>query len=94
MKVVNKLLILHQIPSFIIHTCLYFQNQGKPGHEVQSSTLELINGLVSLVHQQWMPEDVAQEAMEVKQLIHPKSASGLTLLYQLDKSVFGLSGFG
>jgi len=42
----------------------FFQNQGKPGHEVQSSTLELMNGLVSLVHQQCMP-DVASEAMEV-----------------------------
>jgi hypothetical protein len=47
-----------------IFFCVIFQNQGKPGHEVQSSTLELMNGLVSLVHQQCMP-DVASEAMEV-----------------------------
>jgi len=40
------------------------QNPGKAGHEIQSSTLELINGLVSLVHQQTI-HDVAQEAMEV-----------------------------
>ena len=45
------------------NVCLYPQNPGKAGHEIQSSTLELINGLVSLVHQQMMP-DVAQEAME------------------------------
>jgi len=46
----------------------FFQNQGKPGHEVQSSTLELMNGLVSLVHQQCMP-DVASEAMEVSHTV-------------------------
>jgi len=33
--------------------------QGKPGHEIQSATLELINGLVSLVYPPGMP-DVAQ----------------------------------
>jgi len=38
-------------------------------HEVQSSTLELINGLVSLVHQTTMP-DVAQEAMEALLALH------------------------
>jgi hypothetical protein len=34
-------------------------SQGKPGHEIQSATLELINGLVSLVYPPGMP-DVAQ----------------------------------
>lgn len=47
----------------------YFKNQGKAGHEIQSSTLELINGLVSLVHQPTMP-DVAQEAMEALLVLH------------------------
>lgn len=47
----------------------YFKNQGKAGHEIQSSTLELINGLVSLVHQATMP-DVAQEAMEALLVLH------------------------
>lgn len=42
---------------------------GKAGHEVQSSTLELINGLVSLVHQPTMP-DVAQESMEALLALH------------------------
>jgi hypothetical protein len=46
-----------------------FKNQGKAGHEIQSSTLELINGLVSLVHQATMP-DVAQEAMEALLVLH------------------------
>jgi hypothetical protein len=46
-----------------------FKNQGKAGHEIQSSTLELINGLVSLVHQSTMP-DVAQEAMEALLVLH------------------------
>lgn len=48
---------------------LLYQNQGKAGHEITSSTLELINGLVSLVHQPTMP-DVAQEAMEALLVLH------------------------
>ena len=48
---------------------LMLNNQGKPGHEIQSSTLELINGLVSLVHQPSMV-DVAQEAMEALLVLH------------------------
>ena len=44
--------------------CHFLQNPGKAGHEIQSSTLELINGLVSLVHQPALA-DVAQGAMEV-----------------------------
>ncbi|KAK2723413.1 hypothetical protein QYM36_001922, partial [Artemia franciscana] len=48
---------------------LMLNNQGKAGSEVQSSTLELINGLVSLVHQPSMP-DVAQEAMEALLMLH------------------------
>lgn len=47
----------------------WLQSLGKAGHEVQSSTLELINGLVSLVHQPTMP-DVAQEAMEALLALH------------------------
>lgn len=49
---------------FLTFCLLFDQNPGKQGHEIQSSTSELINGLVSLVHQQTMPE-IAQEAMEV-----------------------------
>ncbi|KAJ8312996.1 hypothetical protein KUTeg_010369 [Tegillarca granosa] len=55
--------LIHADPYLMLH------NQGKPGHEIQSSTLELMNGLVSLVHQQWMP-DVAQEAMESLLCLH------------------------
>lgn len=47
----------------------FLQSLGKAGHEVQISTLELINGLVSLVHQPTMP-DVAQEAMEALLALH------------------------
>ena len=47
----------------------YFSLSGKPGHEIQSSTLELINGLVSLVYQPGMP-DVAQEAMDSLRKLH------------------------
>ncbi|CAH1393434.1 unnamed protein product [Nezara viridula] len=48
---------------------LMLNNQGKAGHEIQSSTLELINGLVSLVHQPSMP-DIAHEAMEALLVLH------------------------
>ena len=45
------------------------QSKEKTGHEIQSSTLELINGLVSLVHQTTMP-DVTGEAMEALLTLH------------------------
>lgn len=48
---------------------LMLKNQGKAGHEMQSSTLELINGLVSLVHEPTTP-DVAMEAMEALLTLH------------------------
>ncbi|KAH9376387.1 hypothetical protein HPB48_014676 [Haemaphysalis longicornis] len=49
---------------------LMLNSQGKPGHEVQSSTLELINGLVSLVHQPPSMQDLAAEAMEALLVLH------------------------
>ncbi|XP_013381612.1 neurofibromin-like [Lingula anatina] len=55
--------LIHADPILMLH------NPGRAGHEIQSSTLELINGLVSLVHQQSMP-DVAQEAMEALLCLH------------------------
>ncbi|KAK2587535.1 hypothetical protein KPH14_003672 [Odynerus spinipes] len=48
---------------------LMLNNQGKAGHEMQSSTLELINGLVTLVHQTTML-DIANEAMEALLVLH------------------------
>ncbi|XP_031834542.1 neurofibromin 1 isoform X3 [Nomia melanderi] len=48
---------------------LLLNNQGKAGHEIQSSTLELINGLVSLVHQPTML-DIGYEAMEALLVLH------------------------
>ncbi|XP_044015830.1 neurofibromin isoform X2 [Aphidius gifuensis] len=55
----------------LIHTdpMLMLYNYGKAGHEIQSSTLELINGLVSLVHQPTM-NDIANEAMEALLVLH------------------------
>lgn len=55
----------------LIHTdpMLMLYNNGKTGHEIQSSTLELINGLVSLVHQPTM-NDIANEAMEALLVLH------------------------
>ncbi|XP_055375510.1 neurofibromin [Condylostylus longicornis] len=55
--------LIHADPTLLLNT------QGKVAHEVQSSTLELINGLVSLVHQPTM-HDVAQEAMEALLALH------------------------
>ena len=48
---------------------LFLNSQGKPGHEIQPLTLELINGLVSLVYHPGMP-DVAQEAMDALSKLH------------------------
>ncbi|ESO97611.1 hypothetical protein LOTGIDRAFT_104331 [Lottia gigantea] len=55
--------LIHADPNLMLH------NQGKPGHEIQRSTLELITGLVSLVHQPWMT-DVAQKAMKALLCLH------------------------
>ncbi|KAK2173204.1 hypothetical protein NP493_892g01057 [Ridgeia piscesae] len=55
--------LVHADPIVMLH------NPGKAGHEIQSSSLELINGLVLLVHQQTMP-DLAQEAMEALLCLH------------------------
>ncbi|XP_063853822.1 neurofibromin-like isoform X3 [Scylla paramamosain] len=53
----------------LIHADPMLMLNGKAGHEIQSSTLELINGLVSLVHNASMP-DVAAEAMEALLVLH------------------------
>ncbi|KAG8232721.1 hypothetical protein J437_LFUL013314, partial [Ladona fulva] len=64
-----KSLLLWMVRLIHADPMLMLNNQGKAGHEIQSSTLELINGLVSLVHQPTMP-DVAQEAMEALLVLH------------------------
>ncbi|XP_021921694.1 neurofibromin isoform X3 [Zootermopsis nevadensis] len=66
---VIKNLLLLMVRLIHADPMLMLNNQGKAGHEIQSSTLELINGLVSLVHQPTMP-DVAQEAMEALLVLH------------------------
>ncbi|MGH0174876.1 UNVERIFIED_CONTAM: hypothetical protein FKN15_069609 [Acipenser sinensis] len=53
--------LIHADPKLLLH------NPGKPGHEIQSSTAELITGLVQLVPLPNMSE-VAQEAMEASEL--------------------------
>lgn len=65
----HKALLLLMVRLIHADPMLLLNNFGKAGHEVQSSTLELINGLVSLVHQPTMP-DVAQEAMEALLALH------------------------
>ncbi|CAH0561866.1 unnamed protein product [Brassicogethes aeneus] len=62
-------LLLYMVRLIHADPMLMLNNQSKVGHEIQSSTLELINGLVSLVHQPTMP-DVAQEAMEALLVLH------------------------
>lgn len=62
-------LLLYMVRLVHADPMLMLNNHGKAGHEIQSSTLELINGLVSLVHQPTMPE-VAQEAMEALLVLH------------------------
>ena len=48
---------------------LMLNNQGKASHEMQSSTMELINGLVSLIHPASMA-DVSVEPMEALLTLH------------------------
>ncbi|XP_042885721.1 neurofibromin-like isoform X11 [Penaeus japonicus] len=64
-----KNLLLWMVRLIHADPMLMLNNQGKAGHEIQSSTLELINGLVSLVHNPSMP-DVAAEAMEALLVLH------------------------
>uniref|UniRef100_T1JUK4 Ras-GAP domain-containing protein n=1 Tax=Tetranychus urticae TaxID=32264 RepID=T1JUK4_TETUR len=65
----HKNLLLMLVRLIHANPLLMLNNQGKPGHEIQSSSLELINGLVSLVHQPLM-QDVAPEAMEALLVLH------------------------
>ncbi|XP_055612148.1 neurofibromin isoform X5 [Uranotaenia lowii] len=65
----HKALLLLMVRLIHADPMLLLNSLGKAGHEVQSSTLELINGLVSLVHTPTMP-DVAQEAMEALLALH------------------------
>lgn len=48
---------------------LMLHHQDKTGHEIQSATMELINGLVSLMHQDTL-NDVATCAMEALLTLH------------------------
>ncbi|XP_050358345.1 neurofibromin isoform X1 [Nymphalis io] len=48
---------------------LMLSNPGRTGIEIQSSTTELINGLVSLVHHTGM-EEISQEAMDALLALH------------------------
>lgn len=65
----QKNLLLSMVRLVHVNPMLMLNNQGKAGHEIQSNTLELINGLVSLVHQPSMP-DIAQEAMDALLVLH------------------------
>ncbi|XP_039612599.1 neurofibromin isoform X2 [Polypterus senegalus] len=55
--------LIHADPKLLLH------NPGKQGHEIQSSTAELIIGLVHLVPWPNMPE-ISQEAMEALLVLH------------------------
>jgi neurofibromin 1 len=65
----HKTLLLLMVRLIHAEPMLLLNSFAKSGHEVQSSTLELINGLVSLVHQPSLA-DVAQEAMEALLALH------------------------
>ncbi|XP_060536829.1 neurofibromin isoform X2 [Cylas formicarius] len=62
-------LLLYMVRLIHADPMLLLNHHGKAGHEIQSCTLDLINGLVSLVHLQNMPE-VAQEAMDALLVLH------------------------
>ncbi|XP_030756453.1 neurofibromin isoform X2 [Sitophilus oryzae] len=66
---VYRNLLLYMVRLIHADPVLMLNHHGKPGHEIQSCTLDLINGLVSLVHLQSMPE-IAQEAMDALLVLH------------------------
>ncbi|XP_026322570.1 neurofibromin [Hyposmocoma kahamanoa] len=55
--------LIHEDPMLML------SNPGRSGVEIQSSTTELINGLVSLIHQTGMGE-ISQEAMDALLALH------------------------
>ncbi|KAL0113512.1 hypothetical protein PUN28_012574 [Cardiocondyla obscurior] len=65
----SKNLLLVMVRLIHVDPMLMLHSHGTAGHEIQRSTLELINGLVSLVHQPTMP-DIAHEAMEALLVLH------------------------
>ena len=65
----HKNLLLCMVRLIHADPMLMLNSQGKAAHEVQSSTLELINGLVSLVQNPSIP-DVSHEAMEALLVLH------------------------
>ncbi|CAF0862260.1 unnamed protein product [Didymodactylos carnosus] len=67
----NRELLLWIVRLIIVDPYLMLHNPNKLDHETQMSTFELINGLVSLVHDSSMP-DVAHTAMESLLVLHEK----------------------
>ena len=65
----QKSLLLCMVRLIHADPMLFLNSQGKSGHEIQPLTLELINGLVSLVHHPGMP-DVSSEAMDALSKLH------------------------
>ncbi|KAM3956254.1 LOW QUALITY PROTEIN: neurofibromin 1 [Aphomia sociella] len=62
-------LLLSMVKLIHADPMLMLSNPGRSGVEIQSSTTELINGLVSLVHQTGMGE-ISQEAMDALLALH------------------------
>jgi neurofibromin 1 len=66
----NRELLLWIVRLIIVDPYLMLHNPNKLDHETQMSTFELINGLVSLVHDTSMMPDVAHAAMESLLVLH------------------------
>ena len=66
----NRELLLWIVRLIIVDPYLMLHNPNKLDHETQMSTFELINGLVSLVHDTSMIPDVAHAAMESLLVLH------------------------
>ena len=66
----QKSLLLCMVRLIHADPMLFLNSHGKPGQETQQHTLELINGLVSLVHHHQGMPDVAQEAMDALSKLH------------------------
>ena len=66
----NRQMLLWAVRLIIVDPYLMLHNPNKLDHETQMSTFELINGLVSLVHDTAMMPDVAHAAMESLLVLH------------------------
>ncbi|CAF1310850.1 unnamed protein product [Rotaria sordida] len=66
----NRELLLWIVRLIIVEPYLMLHSQNKFDHKIEISTFELINSLISLVHDKSMMSDVAHIPMESLLVLH------------------------